>query len=440
MNTLEKILNHSQILRDSIGDETTSAGGSVGVDAGNLDKGAVTYESTNKNDSTLHREDLEKIVVKLSPNKTPIDVIVRELGGNRKCNDMKVGAREIGIRPSMDKVTDAITATTLTAANNYKLEVKVSRSNMWLPNDTFAIHLSNINSIICFIYKIEGNTLYCAVLNPADDADFSLPTIPIDTEIQRLAPAVNESTARVETLANYSKTNINYCQIFMGETDESILDEIAKKDADINFDTYSEQTTINFKRDIEAAFLFGKKSITSDSGNSNKPVYTCDGLWEQLKNGKNHNLTMSSTTSLSNDDLIDLAEDVFDNENGSETKMMFCGSGLMKELGKIQDYARQLDATTVKTVFGIKFNQIITNNGTLLIKQHNLFRGVHKYDGLVLDPAFITKEYLEPLQTKALDLDTPGIARVRAERIWETSCIFAKNIPTHLRILGTYTA
>lgn len=397
--------------------------------AGSPVSGTPTVESVDAANPDIHEIDLDPLIVKIKPTSAPIDTIIREMGASRKALAIETGGWEIGTREILDTVAEATVATVATSV----VAIKVGKIQMWTKNSTFFVHKlagGNGKFLGFFIYDIDfgASTIKCLCINPTGTAQAPIvPAIPIDSTIQRLGSAVNERTAQAIAYSILPTARTNYCQLFMTQVEEGVVESLQKKKVDIGFDVYKEQTLWDFRREIESAFLFGQKGMFINPIDQ-KPVYTCDGLWNQID--KNYELP----TSITDNKYIEMTERIFADQNGSERKILFGGNGLLKDIMSAATYSKQLDAKNVEMKFGIKFNVIETTFGELLVRPHQLFTGTMANSGIVIDPSFIVKEYLEPLTIQALDLDKTGNSRVNAERLLENACPFVKNLPTHCKI------
>lgn len=391
--------------------------------------GTPTMESVNEANPDIHEIDLDPLIVKIKPTSAPIDTIIREMGASRKALAVETGGWEIGTREIIDSVATATTATTA----NSLVNIVVGKIQMWTKNSTFFVHKvagRDGQALGFFIYEmdISTNTIKCVCLNPTGTAQAPVvPAIPVDSVIQRLGSAVNERTAQAIAYSILPTSRTNYCQLFMTQVEEGIVEGLQKKKVDIGFDVYKEQTLWDFRREIEGAFLFGQKSVFTNPAD-NKPVYTCDGMWNQVDK------SFELPTTFTDAKYIEMTERIFSDQNGSERKILFGGNGLLKDMLNAGTYSKQMDAKNTEIKFGIKFNIIETTFGELLVRPHQLFTGDMAKSGIVIDPSFIVKEYLEPLTIEKLELNKSGQSRVNAERLLENACPFVKNLPAHCKI------
>lgn len=398
--------------------------------AGESTIGGISHESIEGLDTDIHEIDLEKTLVKVMPTSSPIDQIVREMGANRKALGIETGGWERGTRPILDKVT-ADAAASATSA----IEIVVGNISMWTKQSTLLVHAvnggsgTNIKPLVLYVYDTDPitNKLKCVAINPTATGGALVPAITEDTVIQRLGTANNEKDAQAIAFSVTPTNRTNYCQIFMGQVEVGVLEEMQKKKINIGFAEYKQQELWDFRRQIESAYLFGHKGMTNDPIKS-KLIYTCDGAWNQVQK------EFIAPTTITDDDFIDMTETVFDGQNGSDRKILFAGKTLLSDMMKSATYQKQLEANRTEMVFGLKFNLIETNYGELLVRRHELFVGNMVNQGIVLDPSFMVKERLEALHVKDLDLDGSGQSRVNAQRILETSCLYLENLPTHCKI------
>ena len=134
---------------------------------------------------------------------------------------------------------------------------------------------------------------------------------------------------------------------------------------------------------------------------------------------------------------VDITEEAFRETSSSQYKIMLCGKGLMTNFIKSIEYYKQMTNNATQMIAGIEFHKIQTNHGTLLVKAHNLFIGHHNYDGLIIDPAYVTKMYFQRPTITQHDLIQAGIENSKSQTLSEVSTIIFKNPNAHMRIIGS---
>jgi hypothetical protein len=96
-----------------------------------------------------------------------------------------------------------------------------------------------------------------------------------------------------------------------------------------------------------------------------------------------------------------------------------------------------MEAKNTEMVLGLRVYKIETPFGELLVKpMGSLFEGYFSKCGMVIDPNFVKKYIMEPLQTTNLDLNKTGQRRVdNAVRMHETYSLFLENLPCHRKLV-----
>ena len=180
---------------------------------------------------------------------------------------------------------------------------------------------------------------------------------------------------------------------------------------------------------MELTNLFGYKLKAYDSTGEDWK-YMSGGITRYITKG----LTYTSG-SLDKGVYIGWNKSIFDGNSGSDVRVLFAGSTLLAELHECETVNRQIDANNVQTMFGIKFNKIETNFGTLLVKHHKLFNDCGwATKGLVLDIANLEKHIFKPLQTTSLELKKTGIKNANAFVLDEAFCLATRYPDTHATI------
>lgn len=416
--------------------------------------GAPSIESMQGAGSdNILEKDLDRRLTQIRPYDSPIDTIARELGNTENCESIEVDAGSIGTIPLMDRTNFGSTAPTINTANK-TVDLKVLNSKMWTPHCTFQAHMDvtaeGVTAAaqqgtthraypIFYVYDVDysSNTLKCLIISFGGLANDKANAISanVDFDIQRLAVAVNEKTAMITSNAILPELEGNYCQRFMITSSIGVLAEMHKKKVDYGFDAIKANDIWDYKRQIESAYTFGVKSKFADVGDRGKQIYTCSGAWNQIT----HDFSVMGAFAQPNsaDLFVDITEEAFRETSSSQYKIMLCGKGLMSNFMKSLEFHKQMPNNTTQMIAGIEFHKIQTNHGTLLVKAHNLFIGHHNYDGLIIDPAYVTKMYFQRPTITQHDLIQAGIENSKSQTLSEVSTIIFKNPNAHMRIIGS---
>jgi hypothetical protein len=396
---------------------------------------SATAPSTTVVEPGYLEEDLNKQIVKVRPQDTPIDTFTREIANNESCKSWEAGGWEIGTREVRDTMKSTYTAGTSTAN-----ELQVDNPDMWKPGDTFIVHTYSSsadqgpmldgsgNPVQCLIKSISGDKL---TVQRVGTLSATVPTIAEDYILQRLSPAVSELEASVEGFAIQPSDRKYYNQTHMTQVEESVVHSLLKKKVAMDFGVYKEQTIWDFKRGMEFCNLFGVGGLSKNS--KGELVHLSTGLWWQM----NQQSTVDFSQAMSDQNWNAIGKAIFEGNNGADRRLFFAGNELIEQIANAKSYSKQLEAKNTELVLGLRVYKIETPFGELLVKpMGSLFQGYFSKCGMVIDPNFVKKFIMEPLQTTNLDLNKTGQRRVdNAVRIHETYSLFLENLPCHRKIV-----
>lgn len=396
-------------------------------------------EGHNSTTKDYLKEDINKEIVKIRPNDTPLDTLTRNIGNSAPCHSWEAGGWEIGVRDVIDKLAEAYTASS--PAVTYA-DFKVTNRNMWKTGDVFYLMDSSGAPIadggspakpLAFTVRGNGSSAsYISVHRISSDGTATIPSISISSDVfmARLNTAVSELAAKTAAMNMNPAKRTYYNQTHMTMVEESVIHGLYKKDVTMDFSTYQEQTLWDFRRGMELTHLFGVGGISYNS--DNEMIHLATGLWNQCSETS----TYVSSTLFTDQKWNDLCKDIFEGNNGSDRRFLFAGSNLLSLICGAGSYSKQLEAKNTEIVMGVRVNKIETPFGELLVKpMHTLFAGGRANYGLVLDMNYVKKYVMEPMQTKEMDFDATGEKRVKAVRLLETCSLFLENLPVHRRII-----
>ncbi len=377
-------------------------------------------------------EDLDKKIVLIRPQDTPIDTFTRSIANNVKSEAWEAGGWEIGTREVFDRLDSAYSSGTTIAVQN---------GDMWKPGDTFLVHTIDSDGedngikldssnlpVQCIVKAVSGGNL---TVQRVGTLSASIPEIADESIIQRLSPAVSELEASVEGFAIQPSDRKYYNQIHMCQVEESVIHALLKKKVAMDFSVYKEQTLWDFKRGMELCNLFGVGGLSKNA--KGELVHHSTGLWWQM----NQQSTVDFSDAMTDQDWNSLGRAIFEGNNGADRRLLFAGNGLLEQIANVASYSKQLEAKNTEMVLGLRVFKIETPFGELLVKpMGSLFEGYFSKCGMVIDPNFVKKYVMEPLTTTQLDLNKTGQRRVdNAVRIHETYSLFLENLPCHRRIV-----
>lgn len=399
--------------------------GTAGVAGpGEIEEGGASL-GNNPEDTEYFEEDLNKTITKVRPSEVALDTLTRNIGNTRDCQSWECGGWEIGTRDTLDNVATANTASP-------EVALDVDKKKMWLPGDViFVDGVAGKDGGPLALYvtsRGNGNAINVVAVNSTDG---NVPVLSKGTTLMRLSTGYSEKAAQANPYNISPTTRKNFCQIHMAQVEETVLHGLQKKKVDMDFATYKEQTIWDMKFGMERQNFFGVKGITQNE--EGEAVYLSEGVWWQCPN----EFTFASDKNWSNADYVKMCRQIFDGNNGSDTRFLFAGPGLLERLAYVEAYTKQIAATKTEVVHGVKVRRIVSDFGELLIRPvSSLFVGSFADSGLVLDMNYVVKYVREPLHSKELNLDETGQRRVKARRLIEDYALFLENLPTHCRIVA----
>jgi len=385
-------------------------------------------------------DDLNKKIVYVRPQDTPFDTFSRTIGNTAPSKSWEAGGWEIGTR----EVRDTVSAATQAGATT----ITVDNGDMWKTGDTFLVHTADANGddtgvlmngnlpVSGIIQSVAGNVLTVRGVNAVTrdgiiNQNAALPAIAGGSILARLSSAVSELEASVDGFALQPAPGKYFNQIHMCQVEESVIHDLIKKEVPMDFSVYKEQTIWDMKRGMEYSNLFQLGGLSKNA--KGEIVHLATGTWWQMDRQSN----IDFTTAMTDQDWNQFGMEVFEGNNGADRRLFFAGPQLLLQLANVPSYQKQLESKNTELVLGLRVYKIETPFGELLVKpMGSLFQGYFSKCGMVVDPNYVKKYVMEPLQQTPLELDKTGQRRVKnAVRIHETYSLFLENLPCHRRVM-----
>lgn len=408
-----------------------TAGGKHVVD------GPLTTSLSEEASPGLLRNEIDDRIVKIRPMSTPIDQISR-WGGSRACGSMVVDYYSVDTKPTVSTVSAAYEGDGL--SGDTPVELQVTDPQIFEPSETILVpdvkgtDTAGNPSGSLVLYVVQRTTTGTLFVLPANCYDKSgernMPDLAKGTKLIRMgrtAAELDVQTAQFEALPKKAQ---NYCQIFKAQVEQSTFQKIANKEVGWDFSDQEEVAIIDMRLGMEKNFLFGVKSRIYDTEKRNEVLLT-GGIWDQT----DRQVTYTKGT-ISKDKLVELTREAFTQNAGSTRKLLIGGTMLIDALNRM-DLTRIATANDRMTKWGIDFTEIGTKFGTLYVLASEVFDECgHAYDGMIIDPEYITKYCHVPFRTEKLDLRRSGVRNTDAIVITEASCLVLRYPQAHLRIVG----
>lgn len=409
-------------------------------------KETVTTTVTAAASPNLLRPEISNVITKVRPDIFPLDTILRKVGHVGKCDSREYKFYSSAVRG----VPDVLTAEH-TQADTETATISVTNIQIWLPDDVgfFPDVLDNDGAEIRFkVVSVDnsGSTIEIVAVNGvgsggAGSGDY-LPTLPTASKFSRIGNAKGEIDAQNTPYANMPTDTYNYVQIFMCQVEESLLDLQHNKEVEFNINDFQTDAIYDMRRMAEMSMIFGYPQQDVFDPVAQKNVDLMGGARHFITKTISYFTDVAGTNATFNS----WGKTIFAGNNGSYTRMLFAGNGLVEYLMNIPVIEKQLDANKTEMIAGVKFKLIETFFGDLLLRRHQAFDDVpidatesYTNYGLVLDMDNVERRIRRPTETIELKLDETGQRRVKANRILEEWTVAFRNEETHAWIEGAAT-
>lgn len=403
-------------------------------------------------DPDFYLSDVDKRIVKIRPMATPIDQISRYAkSSSTKSFEVKyysVGTREIKCRTNA-KVTAMSTGASTTLPvddlNMFTLDDTirvVGVSAVTKPDGTAYTPEDSIRPdlVLCVCGKNDSSNLPTVyAVNGTKDANgqpILVPEIPQGTTLVRMGKACGELDVQTGRFNNIPMPEVQYCQNFMIQVEQSTFDKIAAKEVNWNFSDIEEDGVYDMRLAMENTYLFGVKNVIKHIAKDGMNTWFTGGIWWMA--GKDIEVgewdTEKNCAVITDDNLVDITKDLFVGTGiGNKRKILFCGSDMLSAFSKIKSDKFRLKDTV--EVWNLKFKSWDTDFGEVLTIHHELFDVNGMSDcGFAMDPEYLSKKTHVSWGRNVLDLQKAGIRRTDAVVIQEVSCLYLRYAKAHARM------
>lgn len=405
-------------------------------------------------DPEFYSKDIDKRITKIRPMATPVDQISRYAKA-QKSDSFEVKYYSVGTRPIKTTVSTALEQMTSSTA-----PLLVADTSMFTLDDTIRVvgvkgitnekgqayaslgldadQIPDLVLCVCgvndngypLVYAVNG------VVDSATNMPILSPAIPKDTVLVRMGKACGELDVQTGRFNNIPSAEVQYCQNFMIQVEQSTFDKIAAKEVDWNFSDIEEDGIYDMRLAMENTYLFGAKNKIYHQTKKGAATWFTGGIWYMA--GKDIEVGEWDSTAncavISDDNLVDITKDLFVGTGiGNKRKILFCGSGMLSAFSKIKSDKFRLKDTV--EVWNLKFKSWDTDFGEVLTVHHELFdeNGMENY-GFAMDPEYLSKKTHVSWTRNILDLKKAGIRNTDAVVIQEVSCLYLRYKNAHARL------
>lgn len=429
-------------------------------DAGKIEAGADGVDSTagiasetagrTYGDPNFYLTDVDKRIVKIRPMATPIDQISRYAKSSHT-DSMEVKYYSVGTREIKCTTSAEIAAMT----NGASTTLQVSDVNMFTLDDTIRVvgikaitkhdgtkyneDDTNVPDLVLCVCGKDSNSNLPIVYAVNGNMDSSgqpvlVPNIPAGTTLIRMGKACGELDVQTGRFNNLPTAEIQYCQNFMMQVEQSTFDKIAKKEVNWSFSDIEEDGIYDMRVAMENTFLFGAKSKIKHVSKDNMNQWFTGGIWWMAGKDIEVGEVKDGKVVVTDNNLVDIAKDLFVGTGiGNKRKILLCGSDFLGALSKIDTEKFKMKESV--EVWNLKFKSWDTDFGEILTVHHELFDLNGMSDcGFALDPEYLSKKTHVSWGRSVLDLQSAGIRRTDAIVIREVSCLYLRYAKAHARM------
>lgn len=431
-------------------DAGKTEGGATVTDAA----GGIATETFGREnaDAQFYMSDVDKRIVKIRPMATPIDQISR-YAKSSSCSSFEVKYYSVGTREIKCSTNAEVAAMTSGASTT----LPVDDLNMFTLDDTirvvgvkgitdpdgkeYASDAENVpDLVLCVCGKNDTTNLPTVyAVNGSLDSNkqpILVPAIPSGTTLVRMGKACGELDVQTGRFNNIPTPEVQYCQNFMIQIEQSTFDAIAKKEVNWNFSDLEEDGVFDMRLAMENTYLFGVRQKINHVAKDGMTTWFTGGLWYMA--GKDIEVgewdTDKACAVISDENLVDITKDLFVGTGiGNKRKILFCGSDMLSAFSKIKSDKFRLKDTV--EVWNLKFKSWDTDFGEVLTIHHELLDLNGMSDcGFAMDPEYLSKKTHVSWARNVLDLQKAGIRNTNAVVIQEVSCLYLRYAKAHARM------
>lgn len=433
------------------GKTTAGADGDGGTDP---TAGIATETQGRKDgDPNFYMSDVDQRITKIRPMASPIDQISR-YAKSSSCSSFEVKYYSVGTREIKCTTTEQVEKMQSGAST----KLPVSDVNMFTLDDTIRVvgvkgvtdpstgkpygeddNTPDLVLCVCGKDSTTNMPIVYAVNGEMDSTSKQpiwVPQIEMGATLVRMGKACGELDVQTGRFNNTPMPEIQYCQNFMIQVEQSTFDKIAKKEVNWNFTDLEEDGIYDMRLAMENTYLFGVKAKVNHVTKDNMLTWFTGGLWWMA--GKDIEVgewdAEKNCAVISDENLVDITKDLFVGTGiGNKRKILFCGSDMLAAFSKIKSDKFRLKDTV--EVWNLKFKSWDTDFGEVLTIHHELFDVNGMSDcGFAMDPEYLSKKVHVSWARNVLDLQKAGIRRTDAVVMQEVSCLYLRYAKAHARM------
>jgi len=352
--------------------------------------------------------DISQAITIMRPDLYPLDTLLRRVGAADKIKSWTWEWYANDYRGWADTLAQAFdtsaSGTVVSTSSGAVHTLTVSNIHFWTVSDTFMLPDYDDDDgdgpiVGLVIAKTAAtSTINVLIINTAD-----LPDMPSGTKIVRMGPAKSELDAQTAQYGIMPQKTNNNVQIHMKQVEEGIYERYHKKEVPWSMNDLKAAAMEDLRRGAEFTSWFGKKGYSYDTEAENY-VHTTNGVLRYI----NNTFEYTETPANSNVEFLQMTKHIFTGNAGSKTRYLFGGGDFMEWLASVDTVQHQRDAGSVKEMYGITFDRIQTNYGTLMVLYHQLFDDWKSENAICLDLNNIYRKSYKSLGLRKVELVKSG--------------------------------
>lgn len=425
--------------------------GFVGASAEATKYGSLPYTGTKDDPNPVHtgkstvspednpqmnKATVSEKLAKIEPSRTPLDTLLRNIGSGKTNSDQfefySVHARGLNATVESTTVEGDLLSIKLKDgchclskdANVFVPSLQVSNGAIAtaspLATDPLRLHIVDINYGTGYITAVVVSKKVTAAAAKAALTDGIV--------LQRYASAKDQDAAISNDPMATPVKDVNYCQRNLCTISQNVYQALQDKEVEYGIAEFKAQALTDFRAQAEYAVIFGDapEGGAIVDPNTQKRKLFMRGLlsFDILKYVQGEEKV---------DEYLNIAmQKVFENNNGSEKRLLLYGPEFATSLANSGVWQHQLEAGKTEVKWGITWKVIESNFGTLMAIMHPGL-GVAGYGkaAIVVDPANIRRIEQVPLTMENLDLKKAGIRNSEDVLLEESFTLEVTNPKTH---------
>lgn len=356
----------------------------------------ATHESTANIPASRRVRDVDRGIAYVDPDENPLIAVTRGAkDGSKSCYNSKFEWIEKDmLPPRWDQVNGAATTgeTALTVDNGGYFTV----------GDL--VKVSTTGEVVLVTAKPSANVL-TITRSFGDASGTAAATIADNADVRIIGNAIEEGAAVGTPRSQEETYPYNFCQIFRTEFGTTGTEMVSENYTGRDRVRQAKEAAIEHAVDIEGAFIWGERN--EDTSSTASPRRATGGLLYYLTSN-----AKSSVGTLTEPEMEDWAEDLFQRTGGSNTRLLLASPTWVSVINQLA--AGRLQVAPKEDTFGVHITRYVTGHGDFLIAKHRLLvngAGGNGYAGhaIAVDPKRIKYRYLRERDTKLYkDRQAPG--------------------------------